>query len=162
MSDGVRRGHSVSEAAAAAYEYGVSGVEALRRRLEGFDGWLREERQRVVEREHEGERVLCLELWVRDHSDIRARWEARWHRRPHPPTQYMWLTQLRFPVERDWTEEEIDEAVERTREHARAIKWSEGLERSPDPPPPGYEDTDYDQMDWLMDMKHQLWWRIKV
>lgn len=157
---GELRDLAVSEAAAPAY--GVAGVEVLRGRLEEFDGWLRPERHRVVEGEHEGERVLCLELWVRDYSDIRARWEARWHRRPHPPTQYMWLTQLEFPVEREWTEAEIEEALEQVAEHARAIEWSQPLVRSPDPPPPGYEDTDYDQMDWLMDMKHQLWWRVKV
>ena len=162
MSDAGRRGHSVSEAAAAAYEYGVSGVEALRRRLEGFDGWLTEERQRVMECERDGERQLCLQIWGRDHSDIRARWEARWHRRPHPPTQYKWLTQLRFPIEREWTEAEIEEALAQAAHHAREIKRLECLSESPDPPPPGYEDTDYDQMDWLMDMKHQLWWRIKV
>ena len=153
---GELRDLAVSEAAAAAY--GVAGVEVLRERLEGFDGWLREERHRVVE----GEQVLCLELWVRDYSDIRARYEARRRQQPHPPTAFMWLTQLRFPIEREWTEAEIEEALEQVEEHARAIEWSQPLVRSPDPPPPGYEDTDYDQMDWLMDMKHQLWWRVKV
>ena len=156
---GELRDSAVSEAAAPAY--GVAGVEVLRGRLEGFDGWLRPERHRVVEGEHEGERVLCLELWVRDHSDIRARWEARWHRRPHPPTKYRWLTQLRFPIEREWTEAEIEEALEQVAEHARAIKRTEGLGRTPYPPPPGYEDTDYDVQDWFMDLRHELWWRFK-
>ena len=155
------RDSMVSEAVAPVY--GATGAAVLRGRLEDFDGWLTEgEMQRVVEVEHEGERVLCLQLWGRDHSDIRARWEARWHRRPHPPSKYAWLTQLRFPVEREWTEAEIQGALAEVEEHARGLKETEELERSPDPPPPGYEDTDYDQMDWLMDMKHSLWWRVKV
>ena len=161
MSDEVRRGHSVSETAAAAYEYGVSGVEALRRRLEGFDGWLREERQRVVEREHEGERVLCLDLWVRDYSDIRARYEARRRQQPHPPTQFMWLTQLRFPVERDWTRGEIEEAMAEVTDLAKGVEWGHGLAASHDPAPPGYGDTDYDFQDWFMDFRYGLWWLHK-
>ena len=154
------RDSAVSEVVAPAY--GATGAGALQRRLEDFDGWLREERQRVVECGRDGERQLCLQIWGRDHSDIRARWEARWHRRPHPPSKYKWLTQLRFPIEREWTEAEIEEALEQAAHHAREIKRLECLSESPDPPPPGYEDTDYDQMDWLMDMKHSLWWRVKV
>ena len=161
MPDEVRRGHSVSEAAAAAYGYEVGGVEALRRRLEGFDGWLREERQRVVEREHEGERVLCLELWVRDYSDIRARYEARRRQQPHPPTQFMWLTQLRFPVERDWTGEEIEEAMAEVTDLAKGVEWGHGLAASHDPAPTGYGDTDYDFQDWFMDFRYGLWWLHK-
>jgi len=161
MSDAGRREHSVSEAAAAAYEYEVGGVEALKRRLEGFDGWLREERQRVVEREHEGERVLCLELWVRDYSDIRARYEARRRQQPHPPTQFKWLAQLRFPIEREWSETEIEEAMARVQEHAAEVEWGHGFETEHDPAPPGYEHTDYDFQDWFMDFRYGLWWLAK-
>lgn len=161
MSDGAGRGHSVSEAAAAAYEYGAGGAEALRQRLEGFDGWLREERHRVVEREHEGERVLCLELWVRDYSDIRARYEARRRQQPHPPTQFMWLTQLRFPIGREWSETEIEEAMAEVADLAEGVEDGHGLAGSHDPAPPGYEHTDYDFQDWFMDFRYGLWWLHK-
>ena len=150
---------AVSEAAAAAY--GVAGVEVLRGRLEGFDGWLREERHRVVEGEHEGERVLCLELWVRDYSDIRARYEARRRQQPHPPTAFMWLTQLRFPIEGEWTEAEIEEAMARVQHHAERVEWGHGLAAGHDPAPPGYQDTDYDFQDWFMDFRYGLWWLQK-
>ena len=152
-------GHSVSEAVAPVY--GVTGAGALRRRLEDFDGWLREERQRVVEREHEGERVLCLDLRVRDYSDIRARYEARRRQQPHPLTQFMWLTQLRFPIEREWTEGEIEEALAKVREHAKQVEWGHELAASHDPAPPGYGDTDYDFQDWFMDFRYGLWWLHK-
>ena len=152
-------GHSVSEAVAPAY--GATGVGALQRRLEDFDGWLREERQRVVEREHEGERVLCLDLRVRDYSDIRARYEARRRQQPHPPSKYGWLTQLRFPVAREWTETEIEEALAKVREHAKQVEWGHELAASHDPAPPGYGDTDYDFQDWFMDFRYGLWWLHK-
>ena len=152
-------GHSVSEAVAPAY--GATGVGALRRRLEDFDGWLREERQRVVECEHEGERVLCLDLRVRDYSDIRARYEARRRQQPHPPSKYGWLTQLRFPVAREWTEAEIEEALAKVREHAKQVEWGHELAASHDPAPPGYGDTDYDFQDWFMDFRYGLWWLHK-
>ena len=156
---GDARGHSVSEAAAPAY--GATGVRVLQRRLEAFEGWLREERHRVVEREHEGERVLCLDLRVRDYSDIRARYEARRRQQPHPPTQFMWLTQLRFPVEREWTEREIEEALAEIRECAEQVEQGHELAASHDPAPPGYRDTDYDFQDWFMDFRYGLWWLQK-
>ena len=152
-------GSGVSEAVAAAY--GVAGAEVLRGRLEAFDGWLRPERQRVVEGEHEGERVLCFQLWVRDYSDIRARYEARRRQEPHPPTAFMWLTQLRFPIEREWTEEEIEEALARVAHRAERVEWGHGLAAAHDPAPPGYGDTDYDFQDWFMDFRHGLWWLQK-
>lgn len=154
------RDSGVSEAVAPAYG-AATGVDALRRRLEAFDGWLGEERQRVVEREHEGERVLCLDLRVRDYSDIRARYEARRRQQPHPPTQFTWLTQLRFPVEREWTEREIEEALAEIRERAEQVEWGHELAASHDPAPPGYGDTDYDFQDWFMDFRHGLWWLQK-
>ena len=154
------RDSGVSEAVAPAY--GAVGMDVLRERLEAFDGWLREERQRVVEREHEGERVLCLDLRVRDYSDIRARYEARRRQQPHPPTQFTWLTQLRFPVERKWTEREIEEALAEIRERAEQAEWGHELAASHDPAPPGYGDTDYDFQDWFMDFRYGLWWLQKT
>ena len=156
---GELRDLAVSEAAAPAY--GVAGVEVLRGRLEEFDGWLRPERHRVVEGEHEGERVLCLELWVRDYSDIRARYEARRRQQPHPPTAFMWLTQLRFPIEREWREEEIEEAMAEVDELAAGIEDGHRLAAGHDPAPPGYQDTDYDFQDWFMDFRYGLWWLAK-
>ena len=74
--------HEVAEAAAV---YSPTGVAALRERLEAFDGWLTPERHRVIDAEEDGVPVLCLQLWVRDYSDIADRWEARDAGQPHPP-----------------------------------------------------------------------------
>ena len=87
--------------------------------------------------------------------------EARRRQQPHPPTQFTWLTQLRFPVEREWTEREIEEALAEIRERAEQVEWGHELAASHDPAPPGYGDTDYDFQDWFMDFRHGLWWLQK-
>ena len=138
--------------------YAVGGLAALRQRLENFDGWLTPERHRVVELEEDGKLVLCLQLWVRDYSDIAARWEARDAGEPHPPTRYMWLKFKSYPKDADWIEHAIEEALDDLRTGAREIKDSEPFGWSPDPPPPGYED-DYDVEDWLMDLRYGFTWQ---
>ena len=141
--------------------YAVGGLAALRQRLENFDGWLTPERHRVVELEEDGAPVLCLQLWVRDYSDIAARWEARDAGGPHPPALYAWLKFRSYPKDKPWTEPEIAQALADLREGAQAIKDSEPIERSPDPPPPGYE-HDYDVEDWFMDLRYGSTWQRHV
>ena len=132
--------------------YSAAGLAALRERLEAFDGWLTPERHRVVDAEEDGVPVLCLQLWVRDYQDIGARWEARDAGEPHPPALYAWVKFRSHPKDKTWTEAEIEEALSDLRQGAREIKDSEPLERSPDPPPPGYDD--YDVEDWFMDLRY--------
>lgn len=148
MSEGPTH-HEVAEATLA---YPATGLAALRERLETFDGWLTPERHRVIDSEEDGVPVLCLQLWVRDYQDIGARWEARDAGEPHPPTLYAWLKFRSHRKDKAWTEAEIEAALSDLHQGAREIKDSEPLERSPDPPPPGYDD--YDVEDWFMDLRY--------
>ena len=157
MSDRTTR-REVAEQSAA---YAVGGLAALRERLENFDGWLTPERHRVVELEEDGAPVLCLQLWLRDYQDIAARWEARDAGEPHPPALYAWLTYKSYSCDADWTEDAIEEALSNLRAGARAIKESEPLGWSPDPPPPGYE-ADYDIQDWFMDLRYGSTWKRRL
>ena len=150
--------HEVAEQPAA---YAVGGLTALRQRLENFDGWLTPERHRVVDEEKDGEPVVAVQLWVRDYQDIAARWEARDAGEPHPPTLYAWLTYKSYPRDANWTEDAIEEALADLRAGARAIKESEPLGWSPDPPPPGYE-ADYDIQDWFMDLRYGFTWQRRL
>ena len=138
--------------------YAVGGLAALRQRLENFDGWLTPERHRVVDEEKDGEPVLCLQLWLRDYSDIADRWEARDAGKPHPPARFAWQTYRSYPATGKWTDLEIEAALDDLRHGARKIKESEPLGWSPDPPPPGYE-SDYDIQDWFMDLRYGSTWK---
>ena len=149
------------EVAEAAVAYSPTGVAELRERLESFDGWLTPERHRVIDAEEDGAPVLCLQLWVRDYSDIADRWEARDAGQPHPPALYAWLKFRSYPQDKPWTEPEIAQAPTDLHQGAQAIKDSMGLEMSPDPPPPGYED-DYDVEDWLMDLRYGFTWQRRL
>ena len=149
MSEGPTH-HEVAEATVA---YPATGLAALRERLEEFDGWLTPEQHRVIDAEEDGAPVLCLQLWVRDYQDIGARWEARDAGEPHPPTLYAWVKFRSHRKDKAWTDAEIEAALSDLHQGAREIKDSEPLGRSPDPPPPGYED-DYDVQDWFMDLRY--------
>ena len=145
------------EVAEAAVACSPTGVAALRERLESFDGWLTPERHRVIDAEEDGAAVLCLQLWVRDYSDIADRWEARDAGEPHPPALYAWLKFRSYPQDKPWTELEIAEALSDLHQGAQAVKDSEPLGQSPDPLPPGYDD--YDIQDWFMDLRYGFTWQ---
>lgn len=154
MSEGRTR-REVAEAPAA---YSASaGPAALREQLEAFDGWLTPERHRIIDAEENGAPVLCLQLRARDYQDIGARWEARDAGKPHPPALYAWVKFKSYPSDKAWTGEEIEAALSDLRQGARDIKDSEPLERSPEPPPPGYDD--YDVEDWFMDLRYGFTWQ---
>ena len=144
------------EVAKAAVAYSPTGVAELRERLESFDGWLTPERHRVIDAVEDGAPVLCLQLWVRDYSDIADRWEARDAGQPHPPALYAWLKFRSYPQDKPWTELEIARALADLHQGAQAVKDSEPLGQSPDPLPPGYDD--YDIQDWFMDLRYGFTW----
>lgn len=139
----------VAEAAAA---YAPAAFADLRERVIGFALHRAACPHRVVAFSDEGAPAIGLEVRRRDHSDIRDRWEARRLGRPHPPVRHYWHRYRTYRADDDWNADAIERAIGELEEIERKVRANAELEKSPDPPPRGYED-DYDAQDWLFDLR---------
>lgn len=144
------------QAAETAAPYAPAQFSKLRSCLEDFAKRAAQP-HRVSSSVGDGVAEIGLQTYIRDHTDIRERWEARCNRRPHPPKRFFWHEYRTYRADQEWPDREIQKELAKLEAEEREIEDKAWAEKSPDPPPPGYED-DYDLQDWFFDLRHGLEW----
>ena len=141
-----------SEVAEAMAVYGTAAA-ALREGLERIAEGHPRQPCRLIEDEEDGKPVLRLAYWGAAPDNNEERWRARCAGEPHPPRPTRWRRLRAFPLDVDWTPEEIERLLADLNEANEMIRRTAGhYERHPPECPPGYED-DYDLDDWLYDLR---------
>lgn len=148
--------HDQRQVAEAEAVYAPAQFAKFRGRLEGFARTTTQP-HRVATYAEDSVTTISLEAYIRDYTDIRERWEARWDRRPHPPKRYFWHEYRTYRADQDWANQEIEKELAWLEAEEREFNDKAWAEEAPDPPPPGYED-DYDLQDWFFDLRHGLEW----
>lgn len=141
-----------SEVAEAIAAYGTAAA-TLRAGLERIAAEHPRQPCRLVDDVEDGRPVMRFMYWGPTPDNDLERWQARCAGEPHPPRPMRWRRLSAFPLDADWTDEEVERLLARLDEANEMIRrTSAHYERRRPDCPPGYED-DYDLDDWFYDLR---------